>query len=281
MQTIKITSKEEFIKYNNILKTEAGEKTKYLSNITKAKGEWYYPGFCETCEEESVFLVDWLYSDQKTPNYRERFVCRKCGLNSRQRFITGYAKKLDIPRAINAYLYEQTTSFYKCFEKFDQFKITGSEYLGYDIKPGSILNGIRHEDALNLSFSDSSFDVIISNDVLEHVPDVHVALKEAHRVLKNNGFLIFTIPFHKYEDKTIRRSLLNNGELSHLLPEQYHGNPVSSKGSLVFYDFGWDILDFCKEAGFKEAYIVAYHSFYRAYIAEEFQLGFAAEKQSK
>ena len=38
----------------------------------------------------------------------------------------------------------------------------------------------------------------------------------------------------------------------------YHGNPISSEGSLVFYDFGWDIVEMCKDAGFSHVSMSAY-----------------------
>lgn len=45
----------------------------------------------------------------------------------------------------------------------------------------------RSEDLARLSYSDSSFDLVITSDSLEHVPDVRVALREIHRVLRPGG----------------------------------------------------------------------------------------------
>jgi len=75
---------------------------------------------------------------------------------------------------------------------------------------------------------------------------------------------------HPYRD--------HNGELECLLPEQYHGNPVSEKGSLVFYDFGWDILESCKAAGFNDAYLLSYYSLFYGHIGGGLQMMFVAEK---
>jgi SAM-dependent methyltransferase len=123
-----------------------------------------------------------------------------------------------------------------------------------------------------------SIDIIVSNDVYEHVPDIRKALEEAYRVLKKSGKLMFSVPFHAAQDSTSQRALLEKGEITHLLPERYHGNPVSSKGSLVFYDFGWDLLELFRSIGFRDVYMLSYYSMLYGYIGEGLQFMFVAEK---
>lgn len=45
-----------------------------------------------------------------------------------------------------------------------------------------------------LPFKNESFDTVLSTQVLEHVPEPKEMVREAYRVLKNNGFLILTAP---------------------------------------------------------------------------------------
>jgi len=45
-------------------------------------------------------------------------------------------------------------------------------------------------------FKDSSFDMVICTDVLEHVENPDALLSECYRVLKKNGKLILSIPFN-------------------------------------------------------------------------------------
>ena len=79
-----------------------------------------------------------------------------------------------------------------------------------------------------MSFNDNSFDVILSTDVFEHVPDIHKTLSEAYRVLKENGTMLISIPFDVNKNETIQRAVFENDKINSLLPEVYHVNPVSS-----------------------------------------------------
>lgn len=47
------------------------------------------------------------------------------------------------------------------------------------------------DDVLNLSFKDNYFDVIICNNVYEHVPDPFKMMNEIYRVLKKGGICYF------------------------------------------------------------------------------------------
>ena len=50
-------------------------------------------------------------------------------------------------------------------------------------------------EAAALSFEDHVFDTVFSTQVIEHVADPLMMLKEIHRVLKSEGVLIFSAPF--------------------------------------------------------------------------------------
>ncbi len=51
----------------------------------------------------------------------------------------------------------------------------------------------RHEDAEHLTFRDASFDVVTMNFLLLHVPDQERCLREAARMLKPGGVLVFSM----------------------------------------------------------------------------------------
>ena len=79
------------------------------------------------------------------------------------------------------------------------------------------------ENIQELSFDDSSFDLVLSNHVLEHVPDDQQALTELSRVLILGGAMIITIPGDWRRKYTKTFTHLN-----------YNGH---------YRDYGLDILD--------------------------------------
>jgi SAM-dependent methyltransferase len=185
-------------------------------------------------------------------------VCSRCGMNNRQRLVAKLIQQSAMQSRI--YLMEQITPIFEWVRNLHGIEVHGSEYLGYEFKGGERVNGVRHEDVMNLSYPDESFDLIVSNDVLEHIPDPKRALKECFRVLKRGGTVLATFPFHVANNTTISRARLVANDIEHLLPPQYHGNPVSSDGSLVFHGFGWDLLDVMRGVGFASTVCEAYSS---------------------
>ncbi len=139
-------------------------------------------------------------------------------------------------------------------------KYTCSEYFE-NIAPGSMNeSGIRCENLENLTFLDNSFDLVITQDVFEHISNPEKAFLEICRVLKPGGYHIFTIPFHEGKN-TIRRVKDEDGKKSFLLPPVYHGDPFRPDGCLVYTDFGDDIIDYLKSIGMPTK-IVVHEKFY-------------------
>jgi SAM-dependent methyltransferase len=68
--------------------------------------------------------------------------------------------------------------------------------------------GIRRLDVTAIDFADDSFDLIVINHVLEHVPDDGAAIAELRRVLRPSGCVITQHPWDEnlestYEDSSI------------------------------------------------------------------------------
>ncbi|HVZ80824.1 MAG TPA: class I SAM-dependent methyltransferase [bacterium] len=62
--------------------------------------------------------------------------------------------------------------------------------------------------ATEIPFPKGSFKTVVSNCVLEHIPDLDKALKEIHRVLKPRGRLLITVPSECYSSDTFFRGVL-------------------------------------------------------------------------
>lgn len=86
-------------------------------------------------------------------------------------------------------------------------------------------------DAEKLDFPDSSFDLVIWEEMLEHLEEPSAALKEGMRVLKRNGKFILTVPnLGSLRARMFR--LLGRGEgLSH--PDHKHNFNRDSITALV------------------------------------------------
>lgn len=78
-----------------------------------------------------------------------------------------------------------------------------SEYIGVDVENEGHSHVNEHIDVYydgkTLPFEDQLFDSILSNEVLEHVPDLEGILSELYRVLKPGGKMLLTVPFVCFE----------------------------------------------------------------------------------
>lgn len=73
-----------------------------------------------------------------------------------------------------------------------------TNYYGIDISPNAIKRGNNNNlilsDANHLPFVDKTFDAVLLLDVLEHLEDDVSTIIEAHRVLKDGGFILVLVP---------------------------------------------------------------------------------------
>ncbi len=51
-------------------------------------------------------------------------------------------------------------------------------------------------DVVHLPYQDASFDVVVASEVLEHVPEIRLALAEIKRILRPGGKAVITVPLH-------------------------------------------------------------------------------------
>lgn len=109
---------------------------------------------------------------------------------------------------------------------------------------------VRREDLTRLSYPSDTFDLVLTSETLEHVPDLNAALREILRVLKPGGRHIFTIPQDPAAARTFgRASLSEDGSIEHHATPLYH--PAGDRGYLVFTEFGADLVELLERAGFE------------------------------
>lgn len=218
------------------------------------------PGFCAFCARPTGFLADFLHAGpaaadgRRVPNWRERMLCRRCGLNNRTRAILHFLRQRPAgSRRGRHYFSEQVTPLFEAAAALFP-RIVGSEFLRDGTAPGQRnAAGLRHEDLTQLSFADASLDVVCTCDVLEHVPDTGRALAECFRCLKPGGLLLISVPFRTVSAETLVRARIGaDGRVEHIEPPEYHGDPMNGSGALCFYHFGWDFLDALRRAGFSD-----------------------------
>ena len=77
-------------------------------------------------------------------------------------------------------------AFYKRFRKMTHLNYTTTDL-------NSPLADVK-ADICDLPFNDNSYDVILCNHVLEHIPDDTQAMKELYRIMKPGGMGVFQIP---------------------------------------------------------------------------------------
>ena len=191
-------------------------------------------------------------------NYRETLSHK--GILSRQRAVYLLLRRLveagDLPPFEQLRLFIPEAVTVMGLQIFDLIPNTiSSEYLPDEESPYS--GRAIHQDLCALTLPDASRDLVICNELFEHVYDLPAALGQVARVLVGGGKLVGTFPFALNQETTITKAVHRpDGEPELLTEIELHGDPVNPEGgSLVFQIPGWDLLDTCRSAGFSQVLI--------------------------
>lgn len=117
-------------------------------------------------------------------------------------------------------------------------RLPGIRYLGIDRYDDDA--EAEQQDLTDLPYADGSFDMIICNHVLEHIPDDRKALSEIGRVLRPTGRALIMVPIDRnrqetYEDPAITAPSARHAAFGH----PYHVRIC-----------GWDYADRIRRSGF-------------------------------
>ncbi len=119
-------------------------------------------------------------------------------------------------------------------------RLAYSEYAADSVAEPRERDSRPSQDLQALTYPEASFDLILTSDTLEHVPQPERAWQEIARVLAPGGFHIFTIPVLPGQRATRPRAHLGPKGVVLTAPPAYHG---CGGEYLVFTDFGVDVAD--------------------------------------
>lgn len=216
---------------------------------------YHQVGKCNICGKSTIFIC----IDVKT--VRNNMYCPFCKSSSRKRHVAKLLIEKVIPKVssldeitsnkdlnnLSIYNADVNDAFYKVLHNLKSYCC--SSYIP-NVQPGTeIEEKVFCQDIENLNFADENFDVVITEDVFEHIRDYEKGFREVYRVLKKGGYHIFTVPCF-FDKPTLVRVDTHGKEDIHLLPPEYHGDKIRGK-ILAYRTFGIDIFEILEKIGFE------------------------------
>ena len=215
----------------------AGRIVKGLKYIFK---NGFFPGWCPTWGKKTVFIKYGEY-------LREFFICGRCRSIPRYRAMMAVLED-HFPNWRDLSIHESSPGGQASNKISRECKKYLPTHYYPDVPPGVDKDGFRCENLEEQTFETDSFDLVITQDVFEHIWDTRKAFKEIARTLKPGGCHVFTVPW-RYWQPTLLRAKKEGDKVIHLVDyPEYHGNPIDTSGSLVVTDWGWDLCDVIYES---------------------------------
>lgn len=192
-------------------------------------------GFCPVCESATLFIEEqsWL---------RDHYVCIRCHSIPRFRALIHTLTRL-YPDYQTFRIHESSPGGAATDKLARRCKGYLPSHYFPDVPGGGAKQGVRCENLEQMTFAGETFDMVITQDVLEHVLQPDKAFAEISRILKPGGAHLFTVPYYAGR-KTKVRARLSGHDIEYLDVKIFHGNPIDSEGSLVVTEWGDDLFDF-------------------------------------
>lgn len=209
-------------------------------------------GFCPICEREVIFSAEKSW-------FRDYLLCSGCGSIPRERALMRVIAER-FPNYRELAIHESSPVTRGASKKLNQEcpGYSASHYFSHVLFGEVDHNtGFRCESLEALTFDDDSFDLFVTQDVLEHVFFPDRAFQEICRVLKPGGAHIFTVPIiNKHNKSEVWASQNARGETIFHKPAEYHGNDIDESGVLVTMHWGYDIVSYISEVSGMSATIL-------------------------
>lgn len=187
-------------------------------------------GFCPTCGRRTLFL---LVDD----NVREGLLCARCRAAPRHRHVSSVLADFLNAESL-VYVADNAGPIARAFSS--RAGVTLSAF-----QPGVELgvaldNGATCQDLEQLTYADAAFDIVVTEDVLEHVRHPETAFGEIHRVLRPGGVHVFTVPYW-VDRPTLTRVDTSGADDVLLMEPEWHGDAIRGR-ILAYRTFGVDML---------------------------------------
>jgi Methyltransferase domain len=197
-------------------------------------------GTCPICERKTIFVKadEWL---------RDHYYCARCLSIPRYRAIIRVLRER-FPDWRELAIHEASPSGAASAKIARECKRYVSSHFFADTPLGEKKGAHRNEDLEGQTFPDAAFDLVVTQDVFEHVLDPARAFAEVARTLRPGGAHVFTVPWYFWKPTLVRA----HGEGGHVIHDQaaeyHHGNPIDAGGSLVVTEWGFGLLEFIERA---------------------------------
>jgi len=198
--------------WGRLSRGRAHTKRFFRENIWKLQ----HPGndfYCPYCKNEYGKLIPYINpyeisakADIISGQSISAYACPHCLSNDRERALYFFINKKD------DFLSNKKILHFAPEKNLYSFlsSANSAEYVCADLDPKNyahLSNEIEKIDITDIAYPDESFDIVICNHVLEHIPDDIRAMKEIFRVLKKSGTAILMVPIgakldDTYEDPT-------------------------------------------------------------------------------
>ena len=197
-------------------------------------------GLCPICNAQVHFV-------SRDPWLRDHFKCQACDSVPRERALLRTLELL-FPHWRDLSIHESSPAM----AASAKLRRECPGYLESQYDPATPFGqiqpkrGWRSEDLESQTFEDERFDLVVTQDVFEHLMRPDLAIAEIARTLKPGGAHICTVPIGNGPRPSERRARREaDGSITHIVEPIYHGNPMDpAAGSLVTIDYGYDIAPY-------------------------------------
>lgn len=200
-----------------------GEYTNTLFILQRNKNRKLYKSFkgkgfvCNNCGNSYSRFVpvypseanrEAITKNEVINGYGENIYCPYCMCGARERLVLAVLQQqIDIDDKKILHLSPEKSIY--------QYIAPRANVITGDIEPGFYKRtapDIITLDATAFTFDDNSFDIIIGNHMLEHIPEDYKAMKEFYRILKPGGTAILQVPYSQSIPATLEEPYINDRE---------------------------------------------------------------------